>query len=101
MITPKRHNAIVLLLLLAGIIVISLALPRRDMIQQLNYSEGKPWLNPMLTAPFDIPIERDEASRQRITDSVNAHFVKIYRKDLTMGIKQTQALTNELNTRYD
>ena len=56
-----RNNCITIAMLIAATVIISLALPRHDKITQLSYESGKPWLNPMLTAPFDIPIERDEA----------------------------------------
>ena len=95
-----RHNIIVLLMLIGAIIVISMALPRQGDIQ-LNYSEGKPWLNPMLTAPFDIPIEHGQAAAQRITDSVKTHFVKIYRKDATQSNQHVRQLVQALNARHD
>ncbi len=77
----SKHNLFVILMLVAATTLISLALPKQSKVAQYVYSVDKPWLYPTLTAPFDIPIEYSEAEQKRITDSVEANFVKIYRQD--------------------
>lgn len=42
------------------------------------YNEGRPWNYPKLIAPFDIPIERDSVSSQKIKDSITTNFAPIY-----------------------
>ena len=60
------------------------------------YTQGKPWGYAMLTAPFDIPIEYDSATAHRITDSINANFIKIYRNDFSVVNKQLNSLNAAL-----
>lgn len=96
-----RNNYITIAMLIAATVIISLALPRHDKITQLSYESGKPWLNPMLTAPFDIPIERDEADVQRITDSVSVNFMQIFRRDNQNATNQISALSKALSTHYE
>lgn len=88
----KRHNLIIVLMLVAATALISIALPRNNKVVTYSYDVGRPWLHPMLTAPFDIPIEYTSEEKQRITDSVAAQFVKIYRRDDMTGTEQVSQL---------
>lgn len=90
--THKRHNLIIVLMLVAATAIISIALPRNNKVVTYTYDVGKPWLHPMLTAPFDIPIEHTAEEKQRITDSVSAQFVKIYRRDDQTATEQIALL---------
>ncbi|MBO7609843.1 MAG: HDIG domain-containing protein [Muribaculaceae bacterium] len=97
--TPEtKHSSIILLMLTAAVIIISLALPRKTGHQTFSYEVNKPWLYPMLTAPFDIPKELDEDSKARVKDSVEANFLYIYRIDDTIATQQRQALAMALST---
>lgn len=97
----RRHNLLIAALMMLGIIIISLSLPRQTGPDDamLTHEVGKPWRNPTLIAPFDIPLEYDEATKQRITDSVNANFVHFYRHDTQLGNQKVallnQALSNQ------
>ena len=97
----RKHHLLIALLMLAGVILIALSLPRStgQMGALLSHEVGKPWRNPTLIAPFDIPCEYDEATKQRITDSVNANFVHFYRLNTQLGNQKVvllnQALTGE------
>lgn len=96
----KRHNILIVLMFVAATVLISLALPRQGRLtnySNLSYEKGKPWLNPMLTAPFDIPIERTDEDKARITDSVKTHFVKICTIDQEVGNANVARLRKELN----
>ncbi len=55
------------------------------------YNEGRPWNYPKLIAPFDIPIEYDSASTQKIKDSIETNFAPIYNINTA---KQQRALNN-------
>ena len=106
----RKHHQLIALLMLVGVILIALSLPRNSgqMGALLSHEVGKPWRNPTLIAPFDIPCEYDEATKQRITDSVNANFVHFYRLNTQLGNQKVvllnQALTGEsavpASTRY-
>lgn len=97
----NRKNYLTILMLIAATVIISLALPKHDKITALSYESGRPWLNPMLTAPFDIPIEHDEAEVQRITDSVSTNFVQIFRRDSKTASNHVALLTKALSTHYE
>ncbi len=45
-----------------------------------NYEVNKPWTYSLLTAPFDIPVERDSLSSARVSDSINAAFIPVYKR---------------------
>lgn len=65
-----------------GAIIITYFLPRPDKVS-LSYEEGRPWSHPLLLAPFDIPVYRDSVETARVVDSINAHFVPIFKIDET------------------
>lgn len=106
----NKHNLKVCMMMLVGIILIALSLPHNtgQLGTMLSHEVGKPWRNPTLIAPFDIPLEYDEATKQRITDSVDANFVHFYRLDSQLGNQKVallnQALLNQpglnASTRY-
>ena len=87
-----------MLLLTAAMIIISLALPRQTGNPQFSYEVNKPWLYPMLTAPFDIPKELDDETKARVKDSVETNFIYIYRRDNAVAQQQLQDLSLALNT---
>lgn len=92
-----KHKLTVMLMMVASIILIALSLPRNtDLRTMVSYEVGKPWRNPTLIAPFDIPREYDEATKQRITDSVDANFVHFYKLDALMGQDKAQQLNQAL-----
>lgn len=68
-----RHTFTVILLLIAGAILITAALPRAGR-ESLSYEEGQPWKYSLLTAPFDIPVYYDSITENRMTDSIRAGF---------------------------
>ena len=97
--TPEsKHNTSILLMLTAAVILITLALPRRADIQQLSYEVNKPWLYPMLTAPFDIPKELDDDAKLRVKDSVETNFIYIYHRDNEIAAQHQQELAQALSS---
>ena len=64
---------------------------------KLVYIEGRPWNYPKLIAPFDIPIEYDQVTKDRITDSVNANFVHFYKLDNQLGEQKLMQLNKALS----
>ena len=99
--TPEtKHNVTIWLLLAAAVVLISLALPRQSSHQTITYEVNKPWLYPMLTAPFDIPKELDEDTKARVKDSVETNFIYIYRRDNAVAQQQLNALAQALNASH-
>ena len=94
----RKHNLLVALMMLVGVAMIALSLPHHtgQMDLMLSHQVGKPWRNPTLIAPFDIPIEYDEATKQRLTDSVDAHFVHFYKHDALLGSQKAMLLDRAL-----
>lgn len=97
--TNKRHNYYIILMFIVATTLISLAVPRQDKVVSFTYELNKPWLNDVLTAPFDIPIEYDSEQRERITDSVNTHFIRIYKQDETIAHQQISMLSREMTNK--
>ena len=88
----KNHNLIIfaLLVLAIGLIATTLFFSREG-LHTYSFEVGKPWLHQRLEANFQFDIEFDEATRKRVTDSVNQNFAKIYTLDRKKG-EQQQAL---------
>lgn len=91
----NNHNLLIIAMLIVAIGLITFCLPNKS-YQGYVYTQGKPWGYAMLTAPFDIPIEYDSATAHRITDSINANFIKIYRNDFSVVNKQLNSLNAAL-----
>ena len=72
-------NARTLTLLLCTVLV-AYILPRKN-TTNYHYEVGRPWNYSLLTAPFNIPIVLDDASRQAACDSVDRTFVPIFKED--------------------
>lgn len=95
----NKYNLTVILMLLASITLIALSLPSdtAHMGTMLSHEVGKPWRNPTLIAPFDIPHEYDEATKQHITDSVDAHYAHFYIYNTQLGDNQIALLNKALS----
>jgi len=96
----KKHTVIISLLLLLSILLIAAALFfSREVNRSYSFEVGKPWLYSRLEANFQFDIELDEATRKRITDSVNQNFAKIYTLDRKKSEQQLALLSRALNNR--
>lgn len=62
----------------------------------LVYSEGRPWNYPKLIAPFDIPIEYDSVSAQKIRDSIDNNFAPIYSINESRQLKAMEKISTSL-----
>lgn len=86
-----------LAIMLATLAVIVLLMPRNS-DSKLSYEVNRPWTHALLTAPFDVPIYRDEMSSQRLRDSLRASFVPYYTVDnraydrIEKALKETHEL---------
>ena len=61
------------------------------------FQEGRPWSYSLLTAPFDIPIYKDEARLNYERDSVLNDMRPVFIKDNTITHKMIQGYSSELN----
>ncbi|MCM1109815.1 MAG: HDIG domain-containing protein [Clostridium sp.] len=46
-----------------------------------TYEKDHPWTYSLLTAPFDIPVEKDSLTRRAIMDSIDRTFEPVYYRD--------------------
>lgn len=96
MINNKRHNYLIILMFVAATALISLCLPRNGKTPIPSYEQGKPWLNPMLIAPFDFTIMKSDEEAKAITDSIKENFKPIYRRDDASAMEQIEQLGKDL-----
>ncbi len=64
---------------IAATLVLFYSLPRGNE-RHFNYEINRPWAYSLLTAPFDIPVQRDSLSLQQLRDSINAAFIPVYKR---------------------
>ena len=96
-ISSKHSNIVIILLLILSVILIATMLFfSREEGRTYTFEVGKPWLHKALEANFEFDIELDEATRKRITDSVEQNFSKIYTLDRNKGEQQQALLTRAL-----
>lgn len=60
------------------VVLVMLCFPQAD-TTYYKYEEGRPWNYSKLIAPFDIPVHPDSATLRRMRDTLDAHFVPVYR----------------------
>ena len=65
-------------LLLATAVLLLLCFPQAD-TTHYKYEEGRPWSYAKLIAPFDIPVHPDSATLRKMRDTLDAHFVPVFR----------------------
>ena len=85
-----------ILLFVAAVSLIVYFLPRNDKNQYV-YEVNRPWSYTLLTAPFDIPIHLDSVSAAQVMDSINAHFVPVYVRDIAAEKTLISDYTTRLN----
>lgn len=72
-------------------VIIAIFMPRSGTVKY-NYEMNKPWEYPLLQAPFNILVYHDDATQQRLTDSINAAIIPIFKFDSTPKVKAREAL---------
>lgn len=82
------------LLFTVATFIIVYFLPRADE-QSFEYETNRPWGYPLLTAPFDIPINIDSINAIRIKDSIDVTFQPIFKRDKA----QERTVAKELSGR--
>lgn len=76
-ITKNSLLRLAMLILATGIIY--LLLPRPDS-QSYSYELNQPWRYQLLTADFDLVVQRDSASAQQMRDSIDRAFIPIVKR---------------------
>lgn len=93
----NREGLLKLLMLLAVAAVVVYFFPAPGKFRY-EYAVGKPWEYSLLTAPFDIPIELDEAQKAAKRDSVDQAFVRVYSHNIRIADDQARRLNEKLAT---
>lgn len=69
-----------ILFAVAAMIAIVYIFPRSE-ANQYKYEKGRPWNYAKLIAPFDIPIRPDSDMIIKVRDSLDSHFVPVYKRN--------------------
>lgn len=77
---PSTLNTARGALFVAVVAMVVYFMPRTDRMHY-TYETGRPWIHPLLTAPFDIPVYRDSLSTRALIDSITESFEPVYRYD--------------------
>lgn len=85
------------LMFTASVIAIFFCLPKEDESHYVYYV-NRPWSHPLLTAPFDLPINLDSIRRQEVRDSIEADFEPVYKRDLAEENAAIAAYATRLNS---
>ncbi len=76
----NKNTLLRIAVFLAAALLVALFMPRTDRVK-FSYEVNKPWEYHQLLAPFEILVYNDPATKQRMTDSINAAFVPIFEFD--------------------
>lgn len=77
----KRSILYKTLIFIVPIAIIVYLLPRTDEHRYI-YEVNRPWAYSLLTAPFDIPVNLDSLSAERVRDSVINHLEPVFQRNL-------------------
>lgn len=80
----------------AAAVVIMFFLPRSERTE-LSYEKNKPWTNPQLLAPFDLPYHLAPEAKQARIDSIDRILVPVYDIDPSAQ-KNLVAMVNSLDS---
>lgn len=86
--------------IIAAAFLIVYFLPRKDG-REYSYEINRPWVYPLLTAPFDLPVYLDSISTQAVIDSINANFEPVFTRDHNIGKNLIGQFATRLNVARD
>ena len=93
--TDKKFWTTAAVYAIAGLIIIFF-LPRSERVE-LSYEKNRPWSNPQLLAPFDIPYYLAPDIKQERTDSIDRILVPVYDIDSSVQ-KNLVAMINGMDS---
>lgn len=93
--TDKRFWATLAIYAIAGLIIIFF-LPQSERVE-LSYEKNRPWSNPQLLAPFDLPYYLAPELKQERIDSIDKMLVPVYDIDASVQ-KNLVAMINGLDS---
>lgn len=93
--TDKKFWTTAAVYAIAGLIIIFF-LPRSERVE-LSYEKNRPWSNPQLLAPFDIPYYLAPEIKQERTDSIDRILVPVYDIDSSVQ-KNLVAMINGMDS---
>jgi hypothetical protein len=94
-----RDIAMRVALVLATVIVIVWFMPR-DTQQSFKIEMGKPWHHADLTAPFDFPIYKNEATLKAECDSVLREYKPYYLLNKETSTMKVREFIDDFNSRF-
>lgn len=94
--SSTKNRIIHIVLLISSIVIIALFLPHKNQFKY-EYSQGKPWVYSLLTAPFDIPINLDSLSLVNESNRIKREFVNVYKPVDNYTDNNIKELTSELS----
>ena len=77
-------------LLILAVTILTYFFPRQGKTHYV-FQEGRPWNYGLLTAPFDIPIYKDDAQIQAERDSIMRDFRPIFKIDRKVSSQMVMA----------
>ena len=83
------------LLFVIAVVLLAYFFPRQGEKQYI-FQEGRPWAYSLLTAPFDIPIYKDEARLQAERDSIMRDLRPIFVANKALAGEMVQGFDNEI-----
>jgi putative nucleotidyltransferase with HDIG domain len=82
----KRNPYIRILILIVFIGISAFSLPRNPVNSGLNYSQGQPWRNADLTAPFTFAIQKTDAELEEEREEIRNATAPIFRTEQNVPI---------------
>ncbi len=92
----KKATIVRSLCFAAAVVLIIYFLPRTNEHRYI-YEVNRPWTYQLLTAPFDIPVYLDSISAKAVTDSLDADFVPVFRRNSELESTTIQQFAQNLN----
>ena len=94
-----RTHIYVILLYIAGIIIVSVLLPREGKFPY-EFQRGKIWGHEELFAPFDIPILKTQQELDIERDSLNKAFVSYFNEHPEMVVQQKKLFSHTFDEQW-
>jgi len=82
----RRNPYIRVFILILFVAISAFSLPRNPVNSGLNYSQGQPWRNPDLTAPFTFAIQKTDAELEEEREAIRSSTAPIFRADQNVPI---------------
>lgn len=96
-----NNDILIKILLFIGAVALIVYFFPKEPDNSYTYEKDHPWTYSLLTAPFDIPVEKDSVTRRLIRDSIDAVFEPVYYRDNEIENSVLAAFATQLNDMAD